>query len=648
MAQIPNRFGENNDPQGQAPRDNGPNLVGFCMKRIEIARNDRDSKYAHRWTEYTRLARGFYGSADKNNDSERSKLIAPALAQAVEMTVAEMEEAVFGRKAWFDITDDIADENRDDVILYRDQLLEDFELDGMADAISKCFLMGSIYGTGILKLNVTRKDEMSIVDGKPVRKPRIAVIGECIRPDEFGIDPSALTVDEAEYVFHEMIKPWWGIREKQRTGIYKGSPVTAFAGTKSDTDGTGAKANVSTDDNGVQIIEYFGRVPAAMIKDSGKTEGTVEAIVTIANESTILRAVVSPFTMKDRPIVAYQHDTVPGEFWGRGVCEKGYNPQKALDAELRARVDTLALITAPMMGADITRLPRNPDMRVRPGKTVFTRGRPSEIYEPITFGNPAILAHTFQQSGDLERMVQMGTGAMDSATPVGVNSRNETASGISQLQAGSIKRSKRTMQNVERQFLDPLVRRALWRYMQFDPSRYQVDMKFVVNATMGIMAKEVENVQLTNMLGFLQPGEPGRDIIVQALLANTSSSEKGAVKAAVEAMNKPPTPEETERAQKLEDIQMRIQEANANKEEALARKEAALAEKAAADTQLALAKAEHEKVDTDLADDIVEISAANAVTGAEKIRAQDRQTAVAATKVAKEGANGPGTGSSAS
>ena len=63
------------------------------------------------------------------------------------------------------------------------------------------------------------------------------------------------------------------------------------------------------------------------------------------------------------------------------MCEKGYNPQKALDAEVRARIDALALLSAPMMGADITKLPRNADMRVRPGKTIFTRGRPSEIFE---------------------------------------------------------------------------------------------------------------------------------------------------------------------------------------------------------------------------------------------------------------------------
>jgi len=492
--------------------------------------------------------------------------------------------------------------------------------------------------------------EKSFQDGKEQATPRVSVTAECIRPDEFVIDPSALTVDEAFFVAHEMIKPLHGIKEKQRSGIYRNVPLKPWSGTKSDTDGTGAKATVDSQDGGVLITEYFGKVPASMIPKSTGS-GMIEAIVTIANENVLLRAVESPFTMKDRPIVAYQHDTVPGEFWGRGVCEKGYNPQKALDAELRARIDTLALTTAPMMGADLTRLPRNPDMRVRPGKTIFTRGRPSEIYEPISFGNPAILAHTFQQSGDLERMVQMGTGAMDSATPVGVNARNETASGISQLQAGFIKRSKRTMQNLERQFLDPLIRRSLWRYMQFDPGRYPVDMKFVVNATMGIMAKEVENAQLINMMGFVPPDSPAHSVLVQAIFDNSASANKKELKEAIAAMNAPPSPEDQQRTAQMQELEMKMAVAQAEEAAAKAKKEAALASQAEANTQLLLEKARHERIEADLEDDLVEIQAANAVTGAEKVRAQDRQTDVArmaarASEV-EGGSNGEsGTGSS--
>ena len=48
-----------------------------------------------------------------------------------------------------------------------------------------------------------------------------------------------------------------------------------------------------------------------------------------------LKAEANPYMMGDRPVVAFPWDIVPGRFWGRGVCEKGYNSQKALDTELR-------------------------------------------------------------------------------------------------------------------------------------------------------------------------------------------------------------------------------------------------------------------------------------------------------------------------
>lgn len=630
---IPNRYGDSSSGAqipGQEPDVSSAALASYVITRVKNGRDARDTKWEKLWDEYTRLWRGFYKDGeDANTNSERSKLIAPALQQAVEMTVAEMEEAVFNREAWFDVSDDYADEEREDVAIMRDMLLCDFKMDGVADSISKCFLLGAIYGTGIAKIITEKVIDRSIgKNGEVKETPRVAVKLEAIRPDEFVIDPTARSVDEAEFCAHEMIKPTWLIRSKQKSGVYGGLPVGPYQGQKTDVYGTGRFNAIQDQDNGVLITEFYGQVPASMIPNA-EGKGMVEAIVTIANESTVLRAVESPFLMKDRPIIAYQHDTVPGDFWGRGVCEKGYNPQKALDAELRARIDALALISAPMMGADVTRLPRNGDMRVRPGKTIFTRGRPSEVLEPIAFGNPAVLSHTFQHTGDLERMVQMGTGAMDSATPVGVNSRNETASGMSQMQSGMIKRSKRTMQNLERQFLNPLVKKAMWRYQQFAPERYPFDAKFKVNATLGIMAKEVENSQLINMLGFVPQESPAHGILVQAIFENSASANKKQLAEAIKAMTAPPSEEEQKRQQQMQELQMKLAIAEAQKAEAEAKKEEALAQKAMADTQLALARAEHERVKSDLEDDLVEIQAANAVTAAEKARVARAQTVVA-------------------
>lgn len=613
---VPNPFGANDDksPENSATEKGG--LAAWVMAKVKHGRDIRRQKYADRWEEYTRLWRGIWIKKDKNTDSERSRLIAPALQQAVEMTVAEMEEAVFSREAWFDIEDDIEENAQEKIIAIRDRLLEDFSLDFVPDSISKVFLLGAIYGTGIAKINVQRKAQKTIIDGDVQNSVRVSVDIQPIRPDEFVIDPSALTIDEAEFVAHEMIRPLHLIKEKQKAGTYNRVSIGPYSGVKIDSspDGTSSGKTVQHQDNAAWVTEYFGKVPGRFF---GKG-GMVEAVVTVGNEGVLLRAIESPFTMKDRPIVAYQHDTVPGEFWGRGVCEKGYNPQKALDAEIRARVDALALITAPMMGADITRLPRNPDMRVRPGKTVFTRGRPSEIYEPVSFGNPAILSSTFQQAGDLERMVQMGTGAMDSATPLSTSRRNETASGMSMQQSGFIKRSKRTMQNLERQFLDPLIKKSLWRYMQFDPKRYPYDAKFVVNATMGIMAKEVENSQLINMLGFVPPESPAHAVIMKAIFDNSASANKKELMTAIQQALAPPSEEEQQIRQLQQ--QMEIEMAKAQLEEQKLKNAKLVAER-----KLTEAKTVGELVDADLADDLVEIQAANAATAAEKTRVQRQQ-----------------------
>jgi hypothetical protein len=632
---IPNPTGEN-DAKKPEESDSGGALVSWVVSRVKHAREQRDSKYAKRWEEYTRLWRGFWTDNDKNNSSERSRLIAPALQQAIEANVAEIEEAVFGKEAWFEVDDDNLDQQNEDVVQARDNLLEDFALMGVDDAIAKCFLMGAIYGTGIAKLNVIERVEKVFTQQGPQTSKKKKVTVEAIRPDEFVIDPSATDIESAMFCAHEIVKPRHTILEKQTAGIYRAGFVGTYNGNKTgNPTGTGETSSFQPDDNAVLVTEYYGKVPARFLKgkdDKTEAKGLVEAIVVVANEGTLLRAVKNPFVMGDRPIVAYQHDSVPGEFWGRGISEKGYNPQKALDAELRARIDALALMTAPMMGADITRLPRNPELSVRPGKTVFTRGRPSEVYEPVAFGNPAQLGATFQHTGDLERMVQMGTGAMDSMTPTGISRRNETAGGMSMMLAGALKRTKRTMQNIERQFLNPLIRKATWRYLQFDPQRYGQDYVFTVRSSMGIIAKEVENQQLIQMLGFTPPESPAHLIILKALFENTASSEKKQLKAAIDSLMKPPTPEEQQQQKMMGDLQ--IKAAVAEMQELIAK-----AQKTLAEVELTKAKTFKTMIEADLEDDKVEILAANAATGAHKAKVSEAQVHVAreGNQIAREG-----------
>lgn len=619
MLDIPLEGKAVDDSQEQARRIE---LALWVMQHVQEWRRVRDSNFKKRWAEYYRLWRGFWDPSDRTKDSERAKLIAPALQQAVEMTVSEMEEATFGRDQWLDITDDYDDQEKEDIERLRDLLLEEIDLHGTKPAVSEAFLNGALYGTGIGKIMIGRDAEGNF---------KCWVVS--VAPNKFVIDPTAKTIDDALGCAHELNTPRHKVLKKMEDGIYYRCSLGDWQGDQGMFNINGESTTSLQDNDGaVFITEYHGLVPERLLDpelyrkeqernilqgEDGESyvedEALVEAIVTVANESKLLRAIPNPYETvngkPDRAIIAYPHETVPDQFWGRGVSEKGYNPQKALDAELRARIDALGLLTYPVMGVDATRIPRGMDFRVKPGKTILTQGRPSEILEPIVFGNlnPA----TFQQSADLERMVQMGTGAMDTAISTEENRRNETAGGMSMMQSGFIKRAKRTMQNVERHFLGPMVKKMLARYCQFDEERFPQDFKFRVYASMGIMAREVEQSINIQLLSILQPEEPLRPHLIKAIIENSSTGKRSSLLQALEAAAQP-NPEAEAMQQMIQQLQLE----NAQLENDKLQAEIALK---LAQAEAARATAEYTGVKSDLEDEKIEIMAAQTVIANKKI-----------------------------
>lgn len=527
-------------------------IVAWIMDKVDGWVDHRDNNFKDKWNEYYRLWRGLYKSIDATRKSERSRLISPALQQAIEVTVSELEEAVFSSKRWVDIdktsTDD--EEEKAQMGAMMDMLLEEYELAKIPAAMSEVFLNAAIYGTGIAKVVVkSRKVRTpSIEDGKlkssVINKPEVTLVP--IDPLEFAIDPLAKTIKDAVGCAHIMYVNTNSIKEKQDKGIYANIPVGDFSD-DTDFEARGESKPTMTSD-WVKIVEYHGLVPRSLLNpigaavedeleelgiavtDDGEEEGDmVEAIITIANDNVLLRTAENPFFMHDRSIIAYQHDRVPNRFWGRGVAEKGYSPQKALDAELRARIDAMAFSINPMLGINATLIPRelNGKFKAYPGRTIFTNGPVSDAIQPINFNPPPVTS--FNQSGDLERMVEMGTGAFQAAAPTGQNPRNSTASGMSMIVSASIKRNKRTLQNIEINFLDEWVRKSAWRYMQADPETFPLlNLRFIVNSTLGIMARELESQQIVQLLNTTEPNSPSYWMLIKSLyeISNISNREE--------------------------------------------------------------------------------------------------------------------------
>jgi len=555
-------------------------LAGWLNHRLETWRTHRDTNYVQKWDEYYRLWRGIWLEQDKTRTSEKSRIIAPALQQAVESSVAELEEATFGRGKWFDIQDDMLDENPQDAEYVRNLLQEDLEKTGCKDAICEVFLNSAIYGTGIGKIVVEQSIERTPaevpVEGTTtttrqlVEYPSIDVRVEPISPKEFLMDPSANTINEALGVAHEVIKPRYHVVEGILSGIYRDVPLDGSYDTV--TFGYDPEMKQADESDSVKITEYWGKVPKRFLKPSKdkddfeytKKDELVEAVVTICNDEHILRVEQNLFIMEDRPFISYQHDLVPNKFWGRGVSEKAYNAQKALDAEMRARIDSLALTTTPMMAADATRLPRGVKFEVRPGKTVLTNGNPRDAIMPLDMGTTD--PSTFDQVNSLQAMIQMGTGTSEA-----VSGDRATASGMSMQQSAAIKRQKRTLMNFQNTFLVPLIQKAMWRKIQFDVDRYPVnDYKFIPYSTMGIMAKELEMNQMVQMLQSIPKDSPAFDVILLAMMQNSSIHNRDQI---VQALMQGSQPDSGE--QELENIgnELQIQQLQANIQKTLAEAE---------------------------------------------------------------------------
>jgi len=562
---------------------NEQSLDGWVMDKCNSWRDHFQSNYADKFDEFYRLWRGQWAAEDKTRDSERSRIISPALQQAVESSVAELEEATFGRGKWFDIEDDVTDQEKGDIAALRETLYKDFKKNKVRKGVAECLLNAAVFGTGVAEVVIENKREVTPAT-EPVMGGELTAVGvniterTCVKlkpvmPQNFLIDPLATSVEEAMGCAIDEFVSSHSIELLQEDGIYRDVPLGLAS---SDFNIEADKDLNVYEDNKVRLTKYYGLVPRHLLKaaqeDEDAEEGEeetlfegddesyyIEAIVVIANEGTVLKAEANPYMMGDRPVIAFPWDVVPSRFWGRGVCEKGYNSQKALDAEIRARIDALALTIHPMLAMDATRMPRGSKPEVRAGKVVLTNGNPSEIIQPFTFGNVSQLS--FAQADALQKMVQTSTGAIDSAGIAGSINGDQTAAGISMSLGAIIKRHKRTLINFQESFLIPFVTKAAHRYMQFNPELYPVgDYKFHTSSSLGIVAREYEVTQLVQLLQTMSPETPMYSQLIMSIIDNMNVSNREELIAAMEQANQP-NPEAQQAAKSQQDSQLAFQAA---------------------------------------------------------------------------------------
>ena len=593
---------KNDDTELRLFEDAG--LSSWVMTQVSEWRNHYEQNYEEIFKEYYRIWRGIYDPNDKTRASERSQIISPATSQAIESSVAEIEEATFGRGRFFDIRDDIEIPNPSEnmteeqaqmfqaqlqekqtdkmnIKYLRDKLTEDFQKQKIRQDVGEVLLNAAIFGTGIAEVIIDLENEKT-----PATRPmggmmaqgtqeqeRTVVKLKAVLPQNFLIQPEATDIESSlGVVIDEDVSPH-SIKLMQEKGVYKDVTIESSGATS--TDILEADPTLTDQpDHVVRLTKYYGLVPRHLLEEF-ESEGTiseleeaildlaieeegetvaevdvevmelsdlddgpyyVEACIVIANGSTVLKAIENPYMMGDRPVIAFPWDVVPSRFWGRGVTEKAYHSQKALDTELRARIDALALTNSPMMAMDSTRIPRGSQPEVRPGKIILTNGNPAEVLQPFNFGQ--VNQITFAQANSLQQMVQQATGAIDSAMPGNLN--DTAASTLSMGLSAIIKRQKRTLVNFQESFLIPFVKMAAFRYMQYDPENYPVeDFVFTVTSSLGILQREYEVTQLVQLLQTMPQDNPLYPALIKSIIDNMALSNREELDAMIDQSMQP-------------------------------------------------------------------------------------------------------------
>ena len=600
------------DPVSESDKE----LVAFIIDHCDRWKEHRDNNYQAKWDEYERLYYGVWSDEDKTRDSERSRLVSPAIRQAVENKTSEIIEATTGRGEFFEMEDDAADQQEMDIEMVKRQLHDDLKKDKVDKTWAEVNRNAEVFGLGVAEVQIKSTIELQpamqpMPDGTGtaigvIEAERVSVPVKSVHPRNFIWDPNSETIDDCLGVAVEEYTSLFKVVKGIEDGIYRKVNIGPEF---SDADLIPNQLDSLYQEDKVRVLRYYGLVPREYLEqleneggevedlfpedsDADKYSDMVEAVVVIANNQYLLKAEANPYMMKDRPIVTYVPEKVSGRLVGMGTVQKGYNMQKAIDAQLRSHLDSLALTTAPMMAADATRLPRGVSYKVQPGKTLLTNGNPNEILFPFKFGSTD--ANNILTAKEFETMLLQATGTLDSqAMTRSVASGESSGASMSLAMSSIIKKNKQALMNFQDDFLIPLIKKVAYRYMQFDPERYpSKDFKFTPASTLGMVAREYEQQQFIGLLQTLGPDSPVLPLVLKGIIKGSSLSNKEELAAALDQMNQPnPEAQAMQQAQmqaQIQLVQAQINELNSR------------AAESQADAQEAMAKAQKTMVEAQL------------------------------------------------
>jgi hypothetical protein len=398
-----------------------------------------------------------------------------------------------------------------------------------ADTMLKCadiLLTGDIYGTAIAQVGWDKRTaslirrESAPVPGRPREslrtEPRTVFDGPNWEPVDildFFPQPSRRDIKDMDWVCRRY---WLDLEEIQKMAFEDGvfdkaavDQLTSLGAFKEVRDDLTARRNQSRGPlsesetrrmekyaKPVELIEMRGRAPNEFIPDDGGDE----RIITVANRSITLRDRPNPYWHGEKGYLIYSPLRDPHYFHGTGKIEIGEKLQLTANRLANHKLDALDLVLDPMWynnraaGIDTRKL------YARPGRIVSGDGPMSEALSPIS-PDLSGMSLTYQEIGELERMLERGTGVTSDALGLQAEPR-ETARAFMGRQENVSVRLLLESRFFEEMFFEPLANMFHALNQQFLPMPKKVRIlgtAAMVNPITGMPAMPVEEVTLEDI-----------------------------------------------------------------------------------------------------------------------------------------------------
>lgn len=237
----------------------------------------------------------------------------------------------------------------------------------------------------------------------------------------------------------------------------------------------------------------------------------------------VIRAMLNPSPMGDRPYQCASYVKVPDSIWGRSPIDMTKDCQDELNAAIRSRIYNMGMASGPIVEVDVDRISKSVTelpKQIRPWMTVYTEGGNQTSAPAIRFNQAS------SNSGELTAVAQEcwekahDLAGLPPYTRGSEGGTHRTLGGFTMQYNNSAKGIKRVIGYIDTDVIEPIVKRLYYYNLVYDEDEsIKADANVSAMGVRGFLIMEKEQAKPMETLQSIAPVASNNPQIAQQLLS---------------------------------------------------------------------------------------------------------------------------------